>query len=100
MMLTGVREAHAPSAPASLGATRRKSDEYQLRTIFGSCTKRLLMFAFAPLVGSKRTSISVLDLCAHILGLISAASAIMNASIAIPWHRARTPVGNGRNRRS
>jgi len=29
-----------------------------------------------------------------------AASAIMNASIAIPWHRARTPLGNGRNRRS
>src|SRR5262249_28551771 len=26
------------------------------------------------------------------------ASAIMNASIASPWHRARTPVGNGRNR--
>src|SRR5262249_45086579 len=51
MMLTGVREAHAPSTPASLGATRRKSDEYQLRTIFGSCTKRLLMFALRRLWG-------------------------------------------------
>jgi len=30
----------------------------------------------------------------------SGASAIMNASIAISWHRARTPVGNGRNRGS
>jgi hypothetical protein len=31
-------------------------------------------------------------------GGASAASAIMNASIASPWHRARNPVGNGRNR--
>src|SRR5262252_8392361 len=53
MMLTGVREAHAPSTPASLGATRRKSDEYQLRTIFGSCTKRLLMFALRRLWGLR-----------------------------------------------
>jgi len=28
----------------------------------------------------------------------SAASVIMNASIVSPWHRARSPVGNGRNR--
>ena len=33
-----------------------------------------------------------------LLGGASAASAIMNASIASPWHRARSPVGNGRNR--
>src|SRR5215467_509946 len=53
MMLTGVREAHAPSTRASLGATRRKSDEYQLRTIVGSCTKRLLMFALRRLWGLR-----------------------------------------------
>jgi len=33
-----------------------------------------------------------------IAGGASAASAIMNASIASRWHRARIPVGNGRNR--
>ena len=32
------------------------------------------------------------------LGGASAARAIMNASIASPWHRGRNPVGKGRNR--
>jgi len=38
--------------------------------------------------------------CHHLkrAGGVSAASAIMNTSIASRWHRARIPVGNGRNR--
>src|SRR5262252_10511483 len=54
MMLTGVREAHAPSTPASLGATRRKSDEYISSERFSEVARSgLLMFALRRLWGLR-----------------------------------------------
>src|SRR5215469_11001617 len=61
---------------------------------------------YRPLGLTRAGAWGQLRILVRIHGLVLAASAhlrraqssIMNASIASPWHRARTPVGNGRNR--
>src|SRR5262249_36729235 len=73
MMLTGVREAHAPSTPASLGATRRKamniSSERSARRVIertGRGVELAVPDKCREIVGEEIANLAELDICGWI----------------------------------